>query len=156
MRRRPPPLSVTLLPPSITTRDPLVLRTLAVAVMVIVTGAGPQSNVMIPPAATALTTAAEVRLDGVPWPITWSALLVSTPRASAGTLPCPFGFPGRGSSFTAGLGFGLGFGVGDADGAGEAAASDSGAAASVSTPAGASTNCACLRSCPPQPASISA
>jgi hypothetical protein len=40
--------------------------------MVIVTGFGPQLNVMTPPAATAATTAAGVQLAGVPEPITWS------------------------------------------------------------------------------------
>ena len=34
-----------------------------------VTGSGPQSKVMMPPAATAATTAAEVQLAGVPLPI---------------------------------------------------------------------------------------
>ena len=48
------------------------LATVAVAVMVIVTGSGPQLNVMTPPAATAVTTAADVQLAGVPSPTTWS------------------------------------------------------------------------------------
>ena len=67
----PPPLSVTLPPPSSTTRW-LLVGTVAVAVMVIVTGFWPQLNVMTPPAATAATTAAGVQLAGVPLPITWS------------------------------------------------------------------------------------
>jgi len=45
---------------------------LAVAVMVIVTGSGPQANVITPPAATAPTTAWDVQLAAVPSPITWS------------------------------------------------------------------------------------
>src|ERR1700691_947341 len=69
IRRLPSPLSVTRPPPSSTTRC-LVLGTTAVARITIVTGLRPQSNVMIPPAATALTTAVDVQLAGVPWPIT--------------------------------------------------------------------------------------
>ncbi|MEU8814622.1 hypothetical protein [Actinoplanes sp. NPDC048796] len=64
--------------------------------MVMVTGSGPQSNVMTPPRATALTTAAEVQLAGVPSPIVRSGLLVSTARASAGTLAPPDELPGLG------------------------------------------------------------
>src|SRR4029453_5033645 len=93
MRRWPPPLRVTLPPPSITISGPVSLRILAVAVSVIVTGAGPQSNVMIPPAATASTTAPEVQPAGLPSPITWSGCEVSTARASAGTPAPPPGFP---------------------------------------------------------------
>src|SRR4029450_13639853 len=121
MRRFPPPLSVTRPPPSSTIRGPCALRTLAVGVMAMVTGAGAQLNVMMPPAATALTTAAEVHPAGVPDPMTWSGWLVSTARASAGTAAWPFGLPGRGSVATL-LGFGVAFGVGAAlaamDGAG--------------------------------------
>jgi hypothetical protein len=40
--------------------------------MVIVTGPGPQLKVMMPPAATAATTAADVQLAGEPSPITRS------------------------------------------------------------------------------------
>ena len=80
----PPPLSVTLPPPSSTTRW-LVFTTLAVAVIVIVTGFGPQSKVMMPPSATALTTAADVHPAGVPRPITWFGWLVLTARPAAGT-----------------------------------------------------------------------
>ena len=65
----PPPLSVTFPPPSSTTRRQLA-GTVAAAAMVIVTGAGPQLNVMTPPAATAAITAADVQLAGVPLPIT--------------------------------------------------------------------------------------
>src|SRR5215471_7301732 len=97
MRRLPPPLSVTRPPPSSTTRC-LVLGTLAVAVITIVTGLLPQSNLMIPPAATALTTAADVQLAGVPWPITWSGRLVFTARPADGTGKCPLGLPKSGSA----------------------------------------------------------
>jgi hypothetical protein len=44
---------------------------LAVAFITMVTGRGPHENVITPPAATARTTACEVQLAGVPWPITW-------------------------------------------------------------------------------------
>jgi hypothetical protein len=44
--------------------------TLAVAVILMVTGAGPHEKRMIPPARTAATTAAEVHEAGVPWPTT--------------------------------------------------------------------------------------
>jgi hypothetical protein len=48
---------------------------------------------MIPPAATALTTSADVQLAGVPLPTTRVGLLVSTARPAAGTAACPFGLP---------------------------------------------------------------
>src|ERR1700733_10613999 len=70
IRRLPAPLRVIRPPPSSTTRW-RVLTTLAVAVITIVTGSGPQLNVMIPPAATARTTAPDVQLEGLPFPITW-------------------------------------------------------------------------------------
>ncbi|AGZ42202.1 hypothetical protein AFR_19650 [Actinoplanes friuliensis DSM 7358] len=66
----------------------------------IVTGAGPQSKVITPPAATALTTAAEVQLAAVPVPMTLSGLLVSTALASAGTEAFPPGLPGLGRAAT--------------------------------------------------------
>jgi precorrin-6B methylase 1 len=50
-----------------------------------VIGAGPQEKVMMPPAATAAITAAEVQLAGVPLPMTRVGRLVSTARASTGT-----------------------------------------------------------------------
>src|SRR5580692_11371020 len=90
----PPPLSVTFPAPSSTTWW-LVLTTLAVAVIVIVTGLGPQSKVMMPPSATACTTAADVQAPGEPSPITWSGWLVSTARPAAGTAACPSGLPAR-------------------------------------------------------------
>src|ERR1700733_7875124 len=94
IRVSPPPLSVTFPPPSSTTWW-LVLTTLAVAVIVIVTGLGPQSKVMMPPSATACTTAADEQPDGEPSPITGSGWLVSTARPAAGTAACPSGWPAR-------------------------------------------------------------
>ena len=64
--------------------------------MVMVTGAGPQLNVMMPPAATAGTTAADVQLSGVPRPISRSGWEVSSASASNGTGASPFGLPGLG------------------------------------------------------------
>ena len=69
IRRLPPPLSVIRPRPSNTTRR-RVLITLAVEVITMVTGLGPQLNVMMPPAATARTTAADVQPAGRPLPIT--------------------------------------------------------------------------------------
>src|ERR1700742_313535 len=90
MRREPPPLRVTFPWPSSTT-SVLVLRTLAVAVMAMVTGLGPQENVITPPAATASTTAWDVQLAGVPSPITWSgwAMLTGWPAAGTAAMPVP-------------------------------------------------------------------
>src|ERR1700760_163260 len=88
MRRAPSPLSVTFPCPSRTT-SALGLRTLAVACMVIVTGSGPQENVITPPDATAATTACDVQLAGVPFPITWSGWVVLTGWAAAGTAAVP-------------------------------------------------------------------
>ena len=95
MRRWPAPLRVTLPPPSSTTTGE-VLTTLAVWVITIVTGSGPQSNVITPPAATAATTASEVQLAGVPVPMTRSGFAVLTGSASGGSGPPP-GLPGFGS-----------------------------------------------------------
>src|SRR5437763_11018894 len=114
IRRCPAPDSVTRPPPSRTTRATL-LRTLAVAVSTIVTGAGPQLNVMIPPAATALTTAAEVQLAPVPVPTTWSGWPVSTGRASAGTVAWPLGLPACSGGAAGGV-LGDGLALGPADG----------------------------------------
>ena len=50
-----------------------------------VTGLGPQLKVMMPPAATSRTTAADVQLAGVPFPITWLGCLVLTARPAGGT-----------------------------------------------------------------------
>jgi hypothetical protein len=121
-----------------------------VAVIVMVTGAGPQSNVMIPPAATAFTTAAEVQPRGVPSPTTWSGLLVFTALASAGTTACPAGLPGRGSAgiFDADRdGDGDGGGAGD-DGGGPLVVDAAAEADGGVTKAGLSAD--------PQPASIAA
>src|ERR1700689_2844411 len=95
MRILPPPLSVTLPPPSSTALW-LVFTTLAVAVIVIVTGLGPQLKVIMPPSATALTTAADVQLAGVPTPMTWLGSLVLTARRAGGTWAGPWGLPTSG------------------------------------------------------------
>ena len=95
IRRASWPSSVTWPPPSITTSG-LSLKTFAVAAIVIVTGFGPQSKVMTPPLATALTTAAEVQLAGVPLPITWSGEDESAAPAPGGTGALPSGLPGAG------------------------------------------------------------
>ncbi|MEO3810273.1 hypothetical protein ABGB17_14830 [Sphaerisporangium sp. B11E5] len=93
IRRFPPPLNVTLPPPSSTTRL-LVFRTFAVAFITIVTAVAPQANRITPPLATAATTAADVQLAGVPFPTTRSARDVSTALPSTGTTARPEGFPG--------------------------------------------------------------
>ena len=90
-----PPSSVTRPPPSMTTSG-WSLNTLAVAAILMVTGLGPQLNVMTPPLATALTTACEVQLAGVPVPTTWSGDDVSAAPAPAGTVAVPAGLPGAG------------------------------------------------------------
>src|SRR5215212_6794845 len=105
MRRLLPPLRVTLPPPSSTTRE-LVFTTFAVAVIVIVTGLLPQLNRMIPPLATAATTALDVQLAAVPVPTIRSALRVSTARASAGTVALPAGLPKTGAEAAVDLTFG--------------------------------------------------
>src|ERR1700733_10730393 len=92
--RLPPPLRVTSPPPSSTIWW-LVFTTLAVAVMVMVTGFGPQLNVMMP-RATALTTAAEVQPAGVPLPMTWLGWLVFTAAPACATLAWPSGLPKSG------------------------------------------------------------
>ncbi len=58
-----------------------------------VTGCGPQLKVMMPPLATAATTADEVQLAAVPLPITRAGFEVSTARAAAGTAAFPCAFP---------------------------------------------------------------
>src|SRR5690349_12856206 len=95
MRRAPPPLSVTFPPPSSTT-SALMLRTFAVACIMIVTGLAPQLKVITPPLATAATTAADVQPAAVPLPITWSGWEVSAGRAAAGIGAPPARFPARG------------------------------------------------------------
>ena len=93
--RLPPPLRVIKPPPSSTTRC-RVLITLAVDAMTMMTGLGPQSKVMMPPAATSRTTAADVQLAGRPSPITWSGCRVLTARPAGGTWKCPAGLPKSG------------------------------------------------------------
>ena len=63
----------------------LVFMTLAVVLILIVTGLGPHENRMIPPACTAAITAAELQLAAVPCPTTWFACDVSTARPLPGT-----------------------------------------------------------------------
>jgi hypothetical protein len=92
--------------------------------MVMVTGAGPQSKVIFPPAATAATTAAEVQLAGVPLPTTRSGRRVSTARASAGTSAPPPALPGLGRD----LGRFEADGLGAAEDEGEAEAEADGGA----------------------------
>jgi hypothetical protein len=47
----------------------------------------------MPPAATSRTTAADVQLVGLPFPITWLGCLISTARPAGGTEKCPLGLP---------------------------------------------------------------
>ncbi|GAB2835444.1 hypothetical protein GCM10027176_44720 [Actinoallomurus bryophytorum] len=97
-------------------RGPWAFLIFAVAPIVMVTGLGPQENRMTPPAATADTTALDVQLPGVPFPITLVACEVSTARAAAGTAAWPSGLPCRNGL---GLGFffdGDGLGVGEIGG----------------------------------------
>src|SRR5688572_7490417 len=96
MRCSPPPDSVTLPPPSITMSGPVSLNTFAVRSSVMVTGSGPQSNVMVPPPATAATNASDVQLSGVPVPTIVVGTDVSTAPASAGTSHVPSGLPAGG------------------------------------------------------------
>src|SRR4051794_11977974 len=143
MRRLPPPSRVTRPPPSRTTWL-TVLRTFAVAVIVMVTGAGPQLKAMTPPAATALTTAAEVQLAAAPVPTVRVGLLVSTARAADGIEACPPGLPGLGRVLGATDLDGVGVGDADFDGAADApvdadASGKAGESAEVEA-AGAATN----------------
>src|SRR5260370_12578237 len=89
MRLVPPPLRVTLSPQSMTSFAPLSLKTFAVRVRTIVTGSGPQSNVMTPPLATAATNASPVQLAGVPVPITVAGDDTPSAWASGGAPPGP-------------------------------------------------------------------
>src|SRR4051794_24759182 len=95
MRTFPAPLSVTFPPPSMTT-GPVLLKTFAVAVRVIVAGAAPQLNVITPPFATAATNASEVQLSGVPVPMTVFGFAMLSACASGGTTHLPFGLPAAG------------------------------------------------------------
>src|SRR4051794_34592849 len=94
MRRWFAPFNVTSPPPSMTMSGPVLFTILAVASSVIVMGLGPQRNVMMPPSATVLTTAADVQLAGVPFPMTWVGFDVSATSASGGTTAAPPGLPG--------------------------------------------------------------
>jgi len=85
---------------------------LAVAVIVMVTGFGPQLKVMMPPAATAWTTASGVQLAGVPSPITWVGCEASTAWAASGTGASPVPNPGVVSAAVAGEGVGVTVGTG--------------------------------------------
>src|SRR3954447_17816592 len=102
MRRAPAPLRVTRPPPSSTTSG-LSLKTLAVAFIVMVTGLGPHLKTILPPAATAATTAAQVQLAGVPSPITWSGLATDSACAAEGTAHCPSALPVPGTANAAEL-----------------------------------------------------
>jgi hypothetical protein len=70
---------------------------LAVAAIVITTGAEPHEKVITPPLATAATTAAEVQLPALPLPTTVVGCEVSTACPAAGTAACPPGFPNEGT-----------------------------------------------------------
>jgi hypothetical protein len=127
---------------------PVRLRIFAVAFMVIVIGSGPQLNVMMPPAATADTTASEVQLAALPLPTVRVGFDVSTARASAGIVALPFGLPACGPAAAGGL---L---LADADGAAEDAAGAAlvvACAAATSLPTGVVAPRALPRS-PAQPA----
>src|SRR5262245_7199669 len=99
MRISPPPLRVTLLPPSMTSFVPLSLNTFAVDVITIVTGSGPQSNVMIPPLATAATKASPVHPAGEPDPITVVGDDTSSAWPAGATVAWPSGQPAGGPSW---------------------------------------------------------
>src|SRR5688500_9628335 len=103
MRVFPPPLSVTLPPPSMTT-GPVSLWTFASVVRTMVLGSGPQSNVMTPPFATAATNASPVQLSGEPLPTTVRGFAMLSAAASPGTAHLPSVHPGAGPS----LGFVVG------------------------------------------------
>ena len=84
---------------------PVSLKIFAVSSSVMVTGSGPQSNVMTPPCATAATNASPVQLAAVPVPTTVVGLDTSSGCASAGTAQWPSGLPAGGPS--SGLVFGF-------------------------------------------------
>src|SRR5579863_8911954 len=99
----PPPSRVILLPPSMTICTgvlPVDIGGLSVDVTEMVTGSGPQLNVMIPPPLIAVDSVWNVQLDGVPIPTTVVGWLVSTGWASAGNVRVvhvPVGFPATGN-----------------------------------------------------------
>ena len=90
----PPPLRMTLPPPSMTIFGLLSLNTLAGLARMMVAGSGPQLNVMIPPAATAAMNASGVQLSCVPVPTTVVGLDTSSSCASLGIGHVPSGLPG--------------------------------------------------------------
>src|SRR6185503_1819886 len=102
----PPPLSVTRPPPSIVISGPVSFLILAGRSSVIVTGSGPQSNVMTPPAATAAITAGPVQLAAAPSPTTVRGAETSARPPSSGTLQVPAGFPAGGPLSGSVSGFG--------------------------------------------------
>jgi len=67
----------------------LVLTTFAVAVIVMVTGLGPQEKVISPPAATAATTAWDVQLAAVPFPMTVVGSVASRRTLAGDSLAVP-------------------------------------------------------------------
>jgi hypothetical protein len=97
---------------------------------------------MMPPAATAATTAAEVQLAAVPEPTIRVGCEVSAARASAGTGAWPPGLPFAGTTV-------------EASGDGLAALGDgvAGDAAFAALPEGAGARQAALAAVPPHPAS---
>src|SRR5690349_23469894 len=78
------------------TTSGLLLKTFAVAAILMVTGSGPQSKVITPPWATAFTTAWLVQLAGVPLPMTVSGSELSSAAAAGGIAAVPSGLPGSG------------------------------------------------------------
>lgn len=98
MRIFPPPLSVTLLPPSMTSFEAVLLKTFAVEVRTIVVGFAPQLKVITPPFATAATNASPVQLAAVPVPTTVVGVDTSAAWPSAGTGALAPGLPAGGPS----------------------------------------------------------
>lgn len=92
-----PPSSVMRPPPSMTMSGPVLLKTLAGLFNVMVCGALPQLNVMMPPAATAVMNASAVQDAGVPVPTTRVGDDVSSACASGGTAQFPSGLPAAGA-----------------------------------------------------------
>src|SRR5690606_19549315 len=89
-----------------TTSGLALFTTFAGLSITIVTGSGPQSKTILPPWATASTTASQSQLSGVPSPITTSGLETSLVAAAAGIGESPSGLPAAGpsSGFSKGLG----------------------------------------------------
>ncbi len=89
----PPPLRVTLPPPSITISFVVLLNTFAGSVRIIVTGSLPQLNVIIPPLATASVKAFAEQLSFVPPPTICVGFETSFNWPSFGIAHLPSGFP---------------------------------------------------------------